>query len=160
MKAPKVTLQVSHSPTAEKLTGPFHCAGVDLTEDDLTEALSPHLAAIETVLKEMQAAVDARLEELMLHIVKEDANAAVVSRLLGALGERSVEDTAFAERGLWLRVAIDILDRGATGTMLQTCLPVITDWLPQMIKNLPVQLLASNSQVRHSRIPRALIDED
>lgn len=143
-------LRVLHAPPAEQLiTDPFRCAGVDLTEADLTEALSPHLVAIEKILKEKQAAaVDSKLEELMLHVVKDDANAAVVSRLLGALGETCVEDATFAERGLWLRIAIDILDRGAMGTMLKICLPVITEWLPPMIKNLPVQLLAPSPQVR------------
>lgn len=85
----------------------------------------------------------------MLHLVKDDNNAGLVSPLLRALGERSAEDPAFAGRGLWLRVAIDILgDRGAVGTMLTTCLPVISGGLPPIIENLPLQLLAPSTQVR------------
>lgn len=116
---------------------------------DLTEALSPHLAAMNSILESKGAVVDAKLEDLMLHVVREDANAAVVSHLLRALGERFVEDTVLAGRGLWLRVASDIIDRGgAAGTILATCLPVITECNPRMIENLPLQLLAPNTQVR------------
>lgn len=114
------------------------------------------MAAIARVLDEKQAAVDVKLEEVLLHVVEEDANAAVVGHLLRSLGERSVEDTAFAGRGLWLRVAIDILDRG-TGEMLTTCIPVITEGLPPMIENLPLELLAPSTEVRQNRSPRVAL---
>lgn len=86
----------------------------------------------------------------MLHVVQEDENAAVASHLVDFLGERSIEDTALAQRGIWLRVASGILDCGTVGTMLATCLPVISARLPRMIENLPVQLLAPNTQVRRN----------
>lgn len=129
--------------SAEQPTDAVDCTGVDLAE-----ALLAHLDAIKTILEEKQATVEAKTEELMLQVVKEDANAAVVSHLLRALGERSEQDTAFAGRGLWLRVAVDILDRGAVGTMLITCLPAITEGLSSIIENLHLKLLAPSTQVR------------
>lgn len=86
-----------------------------------------------------------------MHVVQEDANAGLVGHLLGALGESSIEDTAFAGRGLWLRMAIAILNLGAVGTMLSTCLPVITEQLVPMIEKLPLRLLAPSTQVRPTR---------
>lgn len=86
-----------------------------------------------------------------MHVVQEDENHVLVSHLLGALGESSIEDTAFAGRGLWLRMAIVVLNLGAVGTMLSTCFPVITEKLLPMIDTLPLHLLASSTQVRPSR---------
>lgn len=85
-----------------------------------------------------------------MHVVQEDANSVLVGHLLGALGDSSIENTAIAERGLWLRMAIDILNLGV-GTILSTCFPVITDKLLPMVDFLPVQLLAPSTQVRHNR---------
>lgn len=136
-------LCIFDAPSAEQLIGAFHCAGVHLME-----ALVPHVAAIKGVLRKEQSAVDAKLEDLMLHLVQENANAALVGHLLRALGDISIEDLALAGRGMWLRVAINILDRSAVGTMLATCLPVITEGLLPMIENLSLQLLAPSTQVR------------
>ena len=140
------TVGVLFQHLAEQLIGSFHCAGVHLKE-----ALSPHKSAIKRILKERQDTVDTRLEELMMHVVQEDANDGLVGHLLDALGESSIEDTSFAGRGLWLRIAIVILNIGAVGTMLSTCFPVITNKLLPMIEILPLHLLAPSTQVRPCR---------
>lgn len=132
---------------------------------DMPDALSPHLEGVERSLDPFNAIVEAKLEDIILSVLgdtekfSETARANVVSHLLRTLSKRSVEDTAFARRGLWLRVVSAILDRGPVGKMLATCLPIVTQDLFAVIENLPLQLLAPGTQVRlpWARIARTFV---